>query len=305
MRIVFMGTPDYATEILKALIAYEGCEVVALYCQPDKPVGRKQVLTPPHTKQYLLDNQINMPVKQPETLRDESIIEEINCLQPDIMIVAAYGQILPKAVLELCPCVNLHASLLPQYRGASPIQESILHGDSITGVTAMKMDVGLDTGDILGFACLPIDATTKVEALFHALSLLAAKLSVKILAHWDALKAYPQNSADASLCKKIKKEYGQISFEMSADEIDRKFRAYNPWPGVFLESGLKIKDLVLVETDEKNVPGKVLSIENDSVMVGCSRGSVRISTLQPPSKKAMDAQSYMRGQRMDVGDILV
>ena len=170
MRVVFMGTPDYATRILKRLIATDGIEVVLLVTQPDKPVGRKQIMTPPDTKRYLLEKASGIEIFQPRTLRDPESIEKIKAADADFIVVAAFGQILPKAVLDLAPCINLHASLLPRYRGASPIQAAILHRDLYSGVTAMLMDEGLDTGAMLGWSYQKIDGLDAVQ-LFDRLSL--------------------------------------------------------------------------------------------------------------------------------------
>ena len=179
INIVYMGTPDYASSILEALIKDDEINVLSVYTQPDKPVGRKKVLTAPITKTVALEN--NIIVHQPLNLRSPEIETEIKSLNPDFIVVAAYGQILPKSILDIAPCINLHASILPQYRGASPIQQSLLNGDEQTGVTAMLMDVGLDTGDILKIAKMDIPETMMVEELFKALTDIAAELTLDVL----------------------------------------------------------------------------------------------------------------------------
>lgn len=165
MKIVFMGTPDYATEIFKELFTCKDIEVPLLITQPDKPVGRKQLLTPPHTKAYVVDNSLEIEIYQPTTLRSDEAYEYINSFSPDYIVVAAYGQILPKKILDIAPCINLHASLLPQYRGASPIQSSLLNEDKFAGVTSILMEEGLDTGDILGFSYFELDEKIVVGEL--------------------------------------------------------------------------------------------------------------------------------------------
>ncbi|HIP44273.1 MAG TPA: methionyl-tRNA formyltransferase, partial [Sulfurospirillum arcachonense] len=239
MTIVFMGTPDYATEILKELITCKDVEVPLLVTQPDKPVGRKQVLTPPHTKSYALQNSLHVEIYQPKTLKNDEAFEYINSFKPDFIVVAAYGQILPRAILNIAPCINLHASLLPQYRGASPIQSSLLNQDKYAGVTSMLMEEGLDTGDILGFSYFKLNEHIKVDKLFEQLSIMAAKLTIKTLKNFENIEPIKQNSSDTSYAKKIKKADGLVSFtNESASEIYVKFRAYDPWPGLFLDSGL-------------------------------------------------------------------
>lgn len=302
-RIVFMGTPSYATTILAKLIE-EKFEVVALFTQQDKKVGRKQEITPPHIKQYCLDNNIILPIFQPATLKDnQEMVETIKAFSPDFIVVAAYGQILPKAILTLAPCINLHASLLPKYRGASPIQEALLHDDTYTGVTAMLMEEGLDTGNILGFKYLKIEPTLEVEEAFEKLSYLAASLTIEVLNHFETLQPLKQNNTQSSLCKKIKKEHGEVSFS-DAKTLVLKYKAYAFWPGIFLPSGLKLKKVSLVDEDSLNQAGEILEINQQSIVVGCQKGSVRIEMFQAPSKNALAAIDYLRGQRLSVGDLI-
>ncbi len=299
-----MGTPDYATEILKELLTCRGIEVPLLVTQPDKPVGRKQHLTPPHTKDYILKNSLLVEVYQPKTLKSEESFEYINSFKPDFIVVAAYGQILPRAILDIAPCINLHASLLPQYRGASPIQSSLLNEDRFGGVTAMLMEEGLDTGDILGFSYFKLDEHIKVDKLFEALSRMAAKLTIKTLKNFEHIEPIRQNSSNTSYASKIKKSDGLVSlFSQSASEIYTKFRAYDPWPGLFLDSGLKLKDIKLVKGIGK--AGTIIAIDGDDIIVTCRDGALRLKTLQPPSKKAMSATQYIRGRRLEVGNPLV
>ena len=302
-KVLFMGTPSYATEIFKKLLS-SNYKVIGLFTQPDKPVGRKQVLTPPDIKQFCIDNSINIPIFQPERLRDNLaaylVIKE---LKPDFIIVAAYGQILPKEILKLAPCINLHASLLPKYRGASPIQESLLNDDNFTGVTSMFMEEGLDSGDILALQYLKITPTMEVSEAFSKLSLIAADLTITTLDNFDRLNPIKQNESEVSFCKKIKKENGLVDFS-DAKNLFLKYKAYSFWPGIFLESELKLKDVELLEETSQNEAGKILDICKDYIIVGCKKGSLKIKTLQAPSKKAINSVDFVRGQRVEIGDIL-
>lgn len=303
-KILFMGTPDYATTIFKELIASE-YELVGLFTQPDKPVGRKQLLTPPHIKQYCIDNKIDIPIFQPLKLRgNEEVKIQIENLNPDFIIVAAYGQILPKEILNIAPCINLHASLLPNYRGASPIQESLLNDDIYTGVTSMFMEEGLDSGDILAFQYLKITPKMEVSEAFEKLSAIAAKLTITTLDNFNYINPIKQNGSQVSFCKKIKKDDGLVDFS-DAKKLILKYKAYSYWPGIFLESELKLKDIELNEITSSNKEGEILEIASDYILIGCVKGSLKIRTLQAPSKKAMSSIDFIRGQRLEVGSILV
>ncbi|QEZ89637.1 methionyl-tRNA formyltransferase [Aliarcobacter cibarius] len=302
-KVLFMGTPSYATEIFKELLA-SSYEVVGIFTQEDKPVGRKQILTPPHIKQYCIDNKIDIPIFQPKKLKDNLVAYiTVKELEPDFIIVAAYGQILPKEILSIAPCINLHASILPNYRGASPIQEGLLNDDNYLGVTSMFMEEGLDCGDILGFSYLKNEKDLLVDSAFSKLSDIAAKLTIITLDNFENIKPLKQNNSVASFCKKIKKEDGKIDFK-SAKKLFLKYKAYSFWPGIFLESELKIKDIELLENISENKSGQILAIEKDYIIVGCQKGSLKIKTIQAPSKNAISAVDYLRGQRLEVGNIL-
>ncbi len=302
INIVYMGTPDYASSILQALIKDDEINVLSVYTQPDKPVGRKKVLTAPITKTVALEN--NIEVHQPLNLRSPETETEIKSLNPDYIVVAAYGQILPKNILDIAPCINLHASILPQYRGASPIQQSLLNGDKETGVTAMLMDVGLDTGDILKISRMEIPSDMMVEELFSALTTIAAELTLDVLKNFDSLTPQKQDDEVATHCSKISKENGLITFD-DAQELYNKYRAFTPWPGVYLESGLKLKDIVLQSTQGSYKPGEILVKSTDSFLVGCKKGCIRVNQLQAPSKKQVDGASYLNGKKLKRADILV
>ena len=298
-----MGTPDYATTIFKELLSSD-YEVVGLFTQPDKPVGRKQILTPPHIKQFCMDSNLDILIFQPLKLRgNEEATLEIKKLNPDFIIVAAYGQILPIEILEIAPCINLHASLLPKYRGASPIQESLLNDDTYTGVTSMLMEEGLDSGDILGLQYLKITPSMQVSEAFEKLSIIAAKLTITTLDNYENIKPLKQNEAEVSFCKKIKKEDGLVNF-LDAKNLYLKYKAYSYWPGIFLQSELKLKNIELIETTSSNEEGEILEIAKDFIIIGCKKGSLKIKTLQAPSKNAISSVDYIRGQRLEIGSLL-
>lgn len=301
MKIIFMGTPDYAKVILEKMIATDSLDLVAVYTQPDKPVGRKKILTPPPVKTLALEH--NIEVHQPNRLRDEAVVEELLKIECDFIIVAAYGQILPRAILEHAPCINLHASILPQYRGASPIQQTLLNGDKQTGVTAMLMEEGLDTGALIKIETLDVADDMMAQELFSKLTDIAADLTIDVLQNYYSYTPKPQDDSQASLCKKITKADGEVSFE-DASILYNKYRAFTPWPGIYLGSGLKLKEIVLEEATSHNEEGKILSIEAQSIRVGCKRGSIRVLRVQPQSKKEMDIASYIHGKRLTLEDTL-
>lgn len=301
-RIIFMGTPDYAASILHSLIEAEDIEVVAVYTQPDKPVGRKGVLTPPAVK--VLAQEAGIRIVQPNRLRDAEIIEELLKIQCDMIIVAAYGQILPKAILEYVPCVNLHASILPHYRGASPIQQSLLHNDLQSGVTAMWMDEGLDTGAMIKTATVEIVSDEMVSTLYKKLTKVAVSLTLDVIRTWDRHSAVLQNGAEASHCKKILKSDGLITFE-DAREIYNRYRAFTPWPGIYLESGLKIKEMRLEEETSIGDIGMIAQVDKESALIQCKKGSLRITRVQAPSKQETSIIDYLNGKRIGCGHPLV
>lgn len=301
MKIIFMGTPDYAGFILQKIIDTKDMEVVAVYTQPDKPVGRKKILTPPIVKTIALQNGI--AVYQPNRLRDESTIKEVADIKCDYIVVAAYGQILPSEILKHAPCINLHASILPHYRGASPIQQTLLNGDSKTGVTAMFMDEGLDTGDIIKIKEIAIGNTEMAESLFNKLTHVASELTIDVLENFNSYISIKQDNSLASHCKKISKQDGEVEFD-NAVNIFNKYRAFTPWPGIYLGSGLKLKKIELIEDMSQNRIGTILSIEKDGIVIGCKKGSIKVLSVQPESKNEMDVLSYINGKRLGVADIL-
>ena len=295
MRVLFMGTPEYAEIILKSLISKY--TIVGVYTQPDKMVGRKRVLTSPPVK--ILAENNNISVFQPNNLNNE--IENIKKLNPDFIIVAAFGQILPKEILEIAPCINLHASLLPKYRGASPIQSAILNGDKWTGVTAMKMDIGLDTGDILAYQYCEVKDKNAPQ-LFDELALIASELTLFVIENYKQIVPLKQNNAISTYSPKITKKDGEICFD-DALNIWRKYKAFFYWPGIWTDK-FKIKKIKFIENISNHNRGEILEIKKESAIIGCKNGTLEIFTIQPHSKKEMNIISYLNGQRLKIGDSL-
>jgi methionyl-tRNA formyltransferase len=252
----------------------------------------------------VLAENAHIPVCQPLRLRDEAVVNELLATPCDMIIVAAYGQILPKAILEYVPCVNLHASILPHYRGASPIQQSLLNNDAQSGVTAMWMDEGLDTGAIIKIDTLSVGVDEMVSSLYDRLTNTAVKLTLDIIRNWDRKSAVSQNDAEATHCKKILKSDGLIDFS-DAREIYNRYRAYTPWPGIFTESGLKIKSMLLEEENSNGEAGIITQVDKESILVQCTKGSLRITSVQAPSKQETSVVDYLNGKRIGCGHPLV
>lgn len=296
-KVVFMGSPDFAVPCLRALA--EIAEIVGVVTQPDKPAGRGLTLTPPPVKAAALA--LGYPVIQPPSLKEEAVYQQLADWAPDVIVVVAFGQLLRKNVLELPKfgCVNVHASLLPAYRGAAPIQAAILNGETRTGVTIMKMDVGLDTGPILSKAEIEIADDETGGSLFGRLSELGASALVKTLPAYLAGKITPvaQPETGASYFGMIRKEDGDLKPSMGVFEAERKTRAYFPWPGTSLEIGgekLKIHKARVTPGNPKLGEREVI---NGYPALGFAGGWLVLLTLQPPSKKAMDGKAYLAGKR--------
>jgi len=301
-KIVYMGTPHYAREILESLIKADDMEVSLVLTQPNRPVGRKKVLTPPPVKVLAEEHGIN--ILQPNRLSDEGMAEAIKAANPDFIIVAAFGQLLPKSILDIAPCINLHASLLPQYRGASPVQQSLLNGDEKTGVTSMLMEEGLDTGDILEKVEFIIPKEMRLHALMQQLTVDACELTLSTVRNFKTIAPQKQNESQATLCKKIKKSDGEIDFG-DAVVIYNKYRAFEGWPGIFATNGTKFDGISLVEKETAHKATEILAFEEESVIVGCSRGALKIDILQPASKKAMTAKAYCVGRGLKIGNTII
>jgi len=301
-KIVYMGTPHYAKVILESLIQANDMEVTLVLTQPDRPVGRKKVLTPPSVKVLAVEHGIE--VLQPNRLRDEGIEEAIKMASPEYIIVAAFGQILPKNILDIAPCINLHASLLPQYRGASPVQQSLLNGDEKSGVTSMLMEEGLDTGDILEKIEFSIPTNMRLHALMQQLTEDACTLTLNTIRTFKEIAPVKQNEAESTLCKKIKKSDGEVDFD-NAKLVYDKYRAFEGWPGIFTSNGMKLDGLTLIESNTEHKAFEILSIEEESIVLGCKQGALGVATLQPASKKPMSAKAYCVGRGLKVGNSIV
>jgi len=297
-----MGTPHYAREILHTLIEAEDMEISLVFTQPDRPVGRKKVLTPPPVKELAREHGIE--VLQPHRLSDEGMQEAIQNAKPDYIIVAAFGQILPRSILDIAPCINLHASLLPQYRGASPVQQSLLNGDEKTGVTSMLMEEGLDTGDMLEKIVFVIPKQMRLHALMQQLTEDACRLTLSTIRNFEQIEPEKQDNTKATLCKKIQKRDGEVDFK-DAVEVYNKYRAFEGWPGVFASNGTKFDAMELLEDEQGHRAFEILAFESESVLVGCDKGSLKIGILQPSGKKPMSAKAYCVGRGLKVGDPLI
>ncbi|WP_223810216.1 MULTISPECIES: methionyl-tRNA formyltransferase [unclassified Campylobacter] len=299
MNIIFMGTPDFAVQILQGLVGYN---IKAILTQSDKKVGRKQILSPSAVKDYALHNLKEVPIFTPKNFNNDELIVKIKAFKPDFIVVAAYGKILPKAVLQIAPCINLHASLLPKYRGASPIQSAILNGDEKSGVCAMLMNERLDEGDILKSVECDIRGKNAKE-VFNDLANLASILCKEVLCNFNNLNPIKQDNTRASYCTKIKKEDGLVSLQ-NAKELYQKFLAFTPWPGIFLENGLKFIDIEFIDEKEHEKMGKILALEKDSFLLACKKGTLRIKKIQESGKKILDARVFLNGKRLKNEDNL-
>lgn len=310
MRIVFAGTPDFAAVALKALLQ-QGHEVVAAYTQPDRPSGRGRKLSPSPVKQVALDADI--PVFQPQTLKSDEAQAELAALKPDVMIVAAYGLILPQAVLDIpsMGCLNIHASLLPRWRGAAPIHRAIAAGDKETGITIMQMDAGLDTGDMLLKLTTPIRDTDTGGSLHDRLADLGGQAILTALDELAKgnLKAEAQDNSLASYAHKLSKDEGHLNWSASAVDLARRVRAFNPWPGTYAQSGdqkIRIHAAEPIETSSEAEPGTILKRDRDGIDVACATGILRLHQVQLPGARAQTVSDLINGGRpvLQQGEVL-
>ena len=304
MRIIFMGTPDFAVPTLK-LLNESIHDVVGVFTQPDKAVGRKQIITPPPVKAYATEH--NLKVFQPKTLRDGSAFEIINELSPDIIVVVAYGKILPNEILDFpkYKCVNGHASLLPRHRGASPIQWSIVCGDKITGVSTQIMGEGIDTGDVLLSAETPISDDETAETLHDRLSQMCAELILKTIGEIENNTIIPvkQNDELSNYAPILTKEMGLVDFSKTATEIHNLVRGFYPWPSAyFILNGKRVKMLSTKISDLSNETfGVVIKSDNELVVSCADNTSIELIKIQPEGSKPMLAVDYLKGHTLPVG----
>ena len=304
IRVVYMGTPFFAVNALKSIID-DGYNVVGCYTQPDKMQGRSSKLIASPVKECAAAHGI--PVFQPEKIRLEENVEELRSLAPDIIIVAAFGQILPPSILEMPKygCINIHASLLPRYRGAAPIEWSVINGEKETGVTTMFMAEGLDTGDIIEEAVTEIGAKETAEELRSRLAELGAELilsTMKAVISGD-FKRTPQDDSKSNYAVRLSKEMGKADWSLPAVKIERLIRGLRPWPVVYSSlsgRGLKIYAADVVE-DMSGEPGEIIEVGKKNFVVACGEGALRIRMVQPEGKKMMDAASFLNGNKLTVG----
>lgn len=329
MKILFMGTPDFAVSILKALTD-AGHEIVLAVTQPDKPRGRKGILTPPDVKVFAQEHGIE--VFQPKKVRDPEAVAEIQKHTYDVGVVAAYGQILPQTLLDTprLGCVNVHASLLPKYRGAAPIQWAVINGDEYTGVTTMQMDAGLDDGDILLQEKKALDPWETGGSLFDRLASVGGELIVKTLAGLEAgtITPVPQNEEGVTKVGLIRKDMGKLDFTKSAKELECKIRGLNPWPsaytylngkplkiwkaGVLSEENHSARDPrdpedvspVSTAGSRKALPGTVIAVTENAIAVKCGRDVLRLDEVQIAGKRRMKTADFLRGHHVEVGEVL-
>ena len=311
MRIVFMGTPDFAVDSLAALVESSDHEIVAVITQPDRPKGRGQKVLMTPVKEYALEK--NLVVLQPAKIRTPEFIEELKALAPELIVVVAFGQFLPKEILELPKygCINVHASLLPKYRGAAPIHYAVMNGEKESGVTIMRMDKGMDTGAMLAKVATYIGEDMTMGELHNELKVAGAHLLLEVIRGIEdgTIKDMPQNDAEATYASLLDKEIEKIEWSKSASEIHNKVRGLNPWPGAYtlLPDGRKLKiwqTRVMTKENAGTKPGTVVAFSKEGFIVACGNGCLEVIEVQPESKKKMPADVYCNGYKMKLGEIL-
>jgi len=308
LRFVFMGSPQFAVPPLEYLL--NSYQVAAVYTQPDRPAGRGRDLVSPPVKRVAESR--GLTVVQPASLKEGGTVEQLEAFNPDVIVVAAFGQILPQPVLALprLGCLNIHPSLLPRFRGASPVASAILAGDDFSGVSIMVMDEGLDTGPVLARAQVPISAQDTTGSLTDKLSWLGAQLLGEVLAHWTRgeLTPQPQDESEATYCGPITKEEGEIDWSLPAVAIWRRVRAFNPWPGGYTRwrgKSLKIIEAVPLDEESTAKAGQVVAITSKAGFgVTTGDGVLGVLRVQMEGKKALSAAEFLRGQRDFIGALL-
>ncbi len=307
MRVLFMGTPHIAVPPLQALM--DAHQVIAVVTQPDRPKGRGGRVSFSPVKQVAVD--AGLPVLQPQRVKDERVVENIRCLAPEVIVVMAFGQILSQPLLDIPKygCINIHASLLPKYRGAAPINWALANGDKETGLATMRMDAGLDTGAVYQSVVTPLTMEDDAIGLTERLGQMAGPLILETLnLVLDGRKPTPQDDAQATLAPRLTREDGQIDWQRPATEILNRIRAFVPWPGSLTHyEGEVWKILKAVPGDSRAnsaTPGTIVRVDGDSLLVAAGDGSVRITQLQAPGKRAMDVRSFLNGHQVAKGVVL-
>lgn len=310
MRILFMGTPEFAVPALQVLLN-GGYNVVGVVTQPDRPKGRKRVLTPTPVKEEALKH--DLLVLQPEKLRQPESVEAVRQLAPDLIVTVAYGQILPKSILDMPKhgCINIHASLLPKYRGGAPIHYAVMRGEKVTGVTIMYMEVGLDTGDMISKVEVPIGEQDTTGTMFSKLSVAGAELLEKTLPDLIAgrIQAVPQNDSEAIYSPNISREDEEIDWSKSAREIHNQVRGLNPFPGAFTTwngENLKVwrSEVPSNVMGGSGAPGTVVGLVDNGIVVQTGDGQLMLTEIQPAGKKAMAAKQFLLGSSIERGTVL-
>lgn len=309
MRIVFMGTPDFSVGTLEAILA-AGHQVAAVVTQPDKPKGRGKALQATPVKEAALAH--GLTVYQPRKVREDSFLEELKKINPDVIVVVAFGQIIPRTILELPKfgCINVHASLLPKYRGAAPIQWAVIDGEEVSGVTIMRMDAGLDTGDMLSKVEVPLAEDETGGSLFDKLSEAGARQLVQTLDRLEDGTVQPEKQPEESptgYARMITKVDGLIDWTKDAKSIERLIRGLNPWPSAFTRlegKNLKIWKAAVQEQDSGLAPGTVVSAGREGLSVQTGQGRLNILELQLEGKKRMEADAFLRGCTLETGAVL-
>ena len=306
MRILFMGTPEFAQKSLEALVE-DNRDVVCVITQPDKPKGRGLDMAMPEVKVYALEH--NIPVYQPETLKDGAILPILEEFNPDIIIVVAYGKILPEYILNFPKygCVNIHGSLLPKYRGAAPIQRAVIDGEKVSGVTSMYMEKGLDTGDMLIKRELPIGETTTAGEYHDALAILGGEVLLETIDALEKGEIIPEKQEDvlSTYAHQLSKAEGEINWNNTNEEIYNKVRGLNPWPKAFSFLGKKrfVVDFVY-KSEKSGNPGEVIEANDDGIIIACGKGSVIIKDIKIEGKKMMPVADFLRGHKIEKGTVL-
>lgn len=308
MKVIFMGTPDFSTGVLERILE-AGHEVTAVVTQPDKPKGRGHEMQFTPVKEVALKH--GLKVLQPKKIRDPEVIGQLREIPADICVVVAFGQIIPKEILEMKKygCINVHASLLPAYRGAAPIQWAVVDGLKETGVTIMQMDTGLDTGDMLAKVVVPLEEKETGGSLFDKLSVAGAKLCVETMERMEKGEIVPEKQGETTTeyAKMITKDLGKIDFSKSAAEIERLIRGFNPWPSAYTKLGgktLKIWAADVLDEEYEGAFGEIIKVSKDEIYVKTGKGTLAIRELQLEGKKRMDTPAFLRGFDLQSGILL-